>query len=88
VAQDGAEKMLTALVLVCSIAATPDIAGCNRENALMVMPVPDEFGSPASCLLEGQAYLAQTALGDGLGPDEQVKVVCVRNPTRLAPSAG
>lgn len=70
--------MLTALVLVCSLAITPDLAGCNRDNAVDVMPVPEAFGNPAACFMQGQAYLAQTELGRGLTENEQVKIVCTR----------
>jgi hypothetical protein len=73
--------MLTALVLVRSLATTPDLSICNRDNALDVMRVPEQFGSPATCAMEGQAYLAQTAIGRNLTNQEAVKVVCV-------PSAG
>lgn len=55
--------MLTALVLVCSLAATPDLRDCNETNAVDVMRVPDTFGSPALCFMQGQAYVAQTVLG-------------------------
>jgi hypothetical protein len=69
--------MFTALVLVCSLSATPDLHACGRDNAVDVLVVPDPFGSAASCLMQGQAYLAQTALGRDLQDDERVKVVCV-----------
>jgi hypothetical protein len=68
--------MLTALVLVCSLAATPDLRACDETNAVDVMRVPDEYGSPAACFMEGQAYIAQTALGRGFGDDDRLKVVC------------
>ena len=68
--------MLTALVLVCSLAATPDLAACNRENALDVMRVPEKFASPITCAMQGQAYVAPTAIGRNLTKGESVKVVC------------
>ena len=68
--------MLTALVLVCSLAATPDLRACDPSNAVDVMRVPDETGNPAACFLHGQAYVAQTEIGRQLGADERVKVVC------------
>jgi hypothetical protein len=68
--------MLTALVLVCSLAATPDLRGCDQSNAVDVMRVPEEQSNPAICFMHGQAYLAGTALGRQLGADERVKVVC------------
>ena len=39
--------MLTALVLICSIAVTPDLADCVVKNAAIVMRVPGEFVHPA-----------------------------------------
>ena len=71
--------MLTALVLICSVAATPDLADCTRSNATTLMRVPAEFGSPATCFMQAQAYLASTPTGRELTPDEQVKIVCVRS---------
>jgi hypothetical protein len=68
--------MLTALVLVCSLAATPDLRQCSERNAVDVLRVPDEYGSPAACFMHGQAFLAQTELGRQLAPDESFKVVC------------
>ena len=32
--------MLTALVLICSVAVTPDLRDCSRSNAVAVMRVP------------------------------------------------
>jgi hypothetical protein len=71
--------MLSALVLVCSIVATPDLRDCSRDNATAVMRVPAEFGNPLTCFMHGQAYLAQTAIGQALRDDERVKVVCARS---------
>ena len=70
--------MLTALVLICSLATTPDLRGCTRDNAVDAIRVPESFGNPATCLMHSQAYLAETALGRDLGENERVKVVCVR----------
>ena len=73
--------MLTALVLICSAAVTPDVRDCTRANATAVMRVPARFGNPAACFLHGQAYLAETSIGKELGDSEQVKVVCA--PTEM-----
>jgi len=73
--------MLTALVLICSAAVTPDVRDCTRANATTVMRVPAKFGNPAACFLHGQAYLAETSIGKELGDSEQVKVVCA--PTEM-----
>jgi hypothetical protein len=74
--------MLTALVLICSMATTPDLATCSGENAQSVIRVPQDYGNPATCLMHGQAYLAETELGQELAVDERVKVICA--PTRRA----
>ncbi len=76
--------MLTAFVLVCSLAVTPDLGGCNRDNAVDAMRVPDQFGNPATCFMMGQAYLAQTEIGRGLSENERVKVVCMGSQTAEA----
>ena len=73
--------MLTALVLVCSLAVTPDLRTCDRNNAVHVVQVPEEFAMPAMCAMRGQAYLAETSIGQELAQDEGVKVMCVRHVT-------
>ncbi len=70
--------MLTALILICSLATTPDLASCTRDNAVDSLRVPESFGNPATCFMHGQAYLADTSLGRDLAENERVKVVCVR----------
>ena len=70
--------MLMALVLVCSLSATPDLADCTRSNAVSVIRVPEEFGNPATCFMHGQAYLAETSLGRDLAENERIKVICAR----------
>ena len=73
--------MLTALILICSAAVTPNIQDCTRDNAMTVMLVPTKFSTPGTCLLHGQAFLAETSIGRTLGNDDQVKVVCARAAT-------
>ena len=68
--------MLTALILICSAAATPDVRDCSRDNATMVMRVPANFGNPATCFMHGQAYLAETSIGQTLEANDLVRVVC------------
>jgi hypothetical protein len=68
--------MLTALILICSTAVTPDIRDCTRDNARTVMRVPEAYASPAWCFMHGQAYLAETSIGQSLERDEAVKVAC------------
>lgn len=73
--------MLTALILICSLANTPDIRDCSRSNAVDVVWMPTAFASPATCFMQGQAYIAGTDIGRNLGQDERLKVVCVRKET-------
>jgi hypothetical protein len=71
--------MLTALVLVCSLTLTPDLRDCTRDNAVHVLQVPEEFALPAMCAMRGQAFLAETSIGQELTEEERVKVMCVRH---------
>ena len=71
--------MLTALVLICSVAVTPDLRDCTRDNATALMRAPAAFGNLATCLMHGQAYVAETAIGQELGEYDRVKVVCARS---------
>jgi len=71
--------MLTALVLICSVATTPDIRDCTRDNAAAVMRVPGDFANPATCFMHGQAYLAQSSVGQELGQNDRVKLVCTQS---------
>jgi len=73
--------MLTALVLVCSLAITPDLAACDNTNAADVIRVPAEFASPVTCLMQAQAYVAASTIGRELAADERIKVVCTPKPT-------
>jgi hypothetical protein len=77
--------MLTALILVCSLA---DLAACNRDSALEMVQVPATFANPVTCLMHGQAFLAATSIGRELAENEAVKVVCVRTRSaELGPSS-
>ena len=71
--------MLTALVLVCSVAIAPGPEDCTRNNAGTIMRVPGEFGNPATCFMQAQAYLAAGPVGRELDSSERVKVICVRS---------
>jgi hypothetical protein len=72
--------MLTALILVCSLATVSNLGDCTRDNALDVVYVPTTFASPAACLIYAQAYVADSAIGRDLQQNEGVKVICVRRP--------
>lgn len=71
--------MFTTLVLICSLTITPDLRDCNRNNALEVVQVPEQYSMPASCFLYGQAYVAGTSIGEHLAENESVKVLCVKS---------
>jgi hypothetical protein len=70
--------MLTALVLICSAAITPNLQDCTRENAMTVIRLSTEFSSPTACLMYGQTTLANTSIGRELGEDDRVKIACAR----------
>ena len=72
----GSPAVLTAVVLICSVLATPNLRDCNESNARAVMLLPEEFGSPITCAMHGQAYVAETAIGRSLAESDRVKVVC------------
>jgi hypothetical protein len=74
--------MLTAMILVCSLAITPELGRCDRNNAVQVLQMPEQFGSPVACAMHGQAYLAGTSIGQNIGKDEQIKVLCIRSGSR------
>jgi hypothetical protein len=76
--------MLTALVLICSVATTADAHECTPTNANTVMRLPGEFGNPAACFMHGQAYLAGSSIGRELDASELVKIMCFRNETIAA----
>ena len=79
--------MLTALILVCSVVVTPELRDCDRTNAVYVLRLSEETGNPATCMMQGQAYLAGTAIGRELREDERIKVMCVRAVGRPARDA-
>jgi hypothetical protein len=70
--------LLTALVLICSTAITPDLQDCTHENAMTVIRLPTEFSSPTACLMYGQTTLANTSIAQELGEKDRVKIVCTR----------
>jgi hypothetical protein len=70
--------MLTALILVCSLATVSN--DCTRDNALDVVYVPATFASPITCMMHAQAYAAGSSIGRDLPQNEAIKVICVRGP--------
>ena len=73
--------MLTALILVCPLTVTPDLRACTSEKATIVTRVPDEFGNPVTYLINGQAYIAETSIGQNLAGDDRIKIICGRSET-------
>ena len=69
--------MLTALILICSVADTTDLGECTRKSAATEMRVPAEFVNPITCLMHAQAYLAETSIGRDLSSNDRVKIICV-----------
>ena len=72
--------MLTALILVCSLATVSNFGDCTRDNALDVVYVPATFASPVTCLMYAQAYVADSSIGRDLPQNEGLKVICLRGP--------
>lgn len=79
--------MLTALILICSLSSVSDVAACTEENAVHVLRSPGAFTSPVACLMHGQAYVANSAIGRDLNEGETVKVICKRSRVVAVPPA-
>jgi len=75
------------LILICSLAVTPDLAACSQSNAVHSMYVPEEFGNPVTCFMHGEAFVAGTSIGQELAENERVKVVCVPSRRKTTASA-
>ena len=71
--------MFTAIVLVGSLAVTPEIRECNCDYAVQALQVSEEFAVPATCTMRGQSFLAETSIAIELADNERVKVMCVRH---------
>jgi hypothetical protein len=76
--KDNGNKMLTALILICSLSSVSDGAACTEQNAVQVLRSPEAFANPVTCLMHGQAYLANSALSRDLD-GETVRVICKPN---------
>jgi hypothetical protein len=73
------------LILICSLSSVSDAATCTEQNAVEVLRSPEMFANPVACLMHGQAYLANSAIGRELNEGETVKVICKRNRMVAAP---
>jgi hypothetical protein len=49
-------KMLTALILICSISSVSNAVVCTEQNAVHVLRSPETFASPVACLMHGDIY--------------------------------
>ena len=65
--------MLAVLVLVCALGAD-----CRPETAIHLIRLPETYANPVMCAVRGQAYLAETDIGQTLEPGETVKVLCTK----------
>jgi hypothetical protein len=74
--------MLTALILICSLSS---VSACTEQNALQLLRSPEAFASPVACLMHGQAYLANSAIGRDLNEGETIRVICKLNRVAAAP---
>jgi hypothetical protein len=55
--------------------------GLQQRQATAVMNVPVQFENSEACFMQGQAYIATTSIGQGLGDNDLVKIVCTRSET-------
>jgi len=82
--------MLTALVLICSAAVTPDVRDCNARQCDGGHACASQVWKPwPHASLHGQAYLAETSIGEELGDSERVngRVRANRNDQCVHPDA-
>jgi hypothetical protein len=65
--------MFKMLILICSMNLAP--SDCQVNTAISVINGPDA-PDPEMCGFAGQAYIAQTALGEQRHDNEYLKVKC------------
>ena len=68
----GLPEILTALILVCSLALIPDLREHSRDNAVHVLQVPEEFALPAICAMRSQALCRSLSQGSV----QPTKMIC------------
>ena len=74
----------------------PDLLGCGCTRSWGVHPQQcdsgdaraDRFGNPSTCFMHAQTYLAQTSFQQDLGPNDRVKIICVRSETVAVSETG
>ena len=67
--------LITAAILIC--ASTVARSDCRADTAIDVL-IPPDAGSYSFCGLQAQAYIAGSALAQGIGDGRYLKVLCTR----------
>ncbi len=65
--------IVKASVLICALGVSP--AECNRDNALANINAPDAL-SMSGCMMQSQAYVANTVFRKWLEDGHKMKVIC------------
>jgi hypothetical protein len=73
-AEERPTSMMTALVLICSLAKTPLAMDCGTDNAVDLLRVPGEYYSLVTCFSRAQAFIAASRYE--LSIDHYPKIVC------------
>jgi hypothetical protein len=73
-AEERPTSMMTALVLICSLAKTPLAMDCGTDNAVDVLKVPGEYSSLVTCFTRAQAFIGESRYE--LAVDHYLKVAC------------
>ena len=71
-------ELFKVVLLICTTSLPH--AECQSETALQVINGP-EARSEMACGMPSQAFLAGTAIGRGLTPNEYLKILCRRDTT-------
>ena len=78
---------LVAVILICS--AQIAVQDCSVDNATDITR-GESASTVYECLASGQALIASTVLGPGLGKDQYLKIICAdpnHTPMAAKPSA-
>jgi hypothetical protein len=73
-AEERSISMMTALVLICSLAKTPLATDCGTGNAIDVLRVPGEYSSMVTCFTRAQAFVGESRYE--VTADRYIKVLC------------
>ena len=69
--------MLMLVVLVCSINSTPQLADCDRTNAVRVFQLQGHFQTRTMCVAHGEAFVAMFEDKIALKNDERLVPKCL-----------